>query len=242
LPVAEIGSPVEVSGYYLIVPEEPDLKILRSIMESVAWAVGTTIKANGWDPRPGSQAAREIRRREAVRGSEQDTGARGSGATEEVQWSRTMPVEPYRGSVYIAAEPERVFDYFTKAEAIVRWMGGHAVLDPRPGGEFRLYISGVPVVGRYIEVEPPRRVVISWGREGSPSFPPGVSTLEVTLTPEADGTLVGIAHSGLPETEEAKHPIGWGHYLERLVIAGAGEDPGPDPWEASLPKAVMPDD
>src|SRR5262245_41194944 len=63
-------------------------------------------------------------------------------------------------------------------------MGGGAVLDPRPGGEFRLYISGVPVVGQYVEVDPPRRVVITWGREGSASFPAGASTLEVTLLRE----------------------------------------------------------
>lgn len=42
-------------------PEDVELKTLRSILESVAWAVGTTITTNGgWDPRPGSQAAKEI--------------------------------------------------------------------------------------------------------------------------------------------------------------------------------------
>lgn len=41
--------------------EDAELKTLRSILGSVAWAVGTTIKTNGgWDPRPGSQAAKEI--------------------------------------------------------------------------------------------------------------------------------------------------------------------------------------
>ena len=42
-------------------PEDVELKTLRSILESASWAVGTTIKANGgWDPRPGSRAAKEI--------------------------------------------------------------------------------------------------------------------------------------------------------------------------------------
>ena len=42
-------------------PEDAELKILRSILKSVAWAVGTTIDANGGlDPKPGSQAANEI--------------------------------------------------------------------------------------------------------------------------------------------------------------------------------------
>lgn len=42
-------------------PDDVELQTLRSILKSVAWAVGTTVKANGgWDPRPGSQAAKEI--------------------------------------------------------------------------------------------------------------------------------------------------------------------------------------
>jgi hypothetical protein len=42
-------------------PEGGELAALRSILTSVAWAVGTTVKANGgFDPKPGSQAAAEI--------------------------------------------------------------------------------------------------------------------------------------------------------------------------------------
>jgi uncharacterized protein YndB with AHSA1/START domain len=138
--------------------------------------------------------------------------------------------EPYRASVHIAARPERVFDYFTRAESIVRWMGDYAVLDPRPGGEFTLDINGVPVRGQYLEVEAPRRLLISWGHAGSERLPPGSSTLEITLTPEDDGTTVRIVHDGLPEPEARQHALGWSHFLDRLVVAGAGGDPGPDPW------------
>jgi hypothetical protein len=52
----------------------------------------------------------------------------------------------------------------------------------------------------------------------------------VTLTPDADGTTVQVVHRDLPELEVAQHALGWEHFLERLVTAGAGGDPGPDPW------------
>jgi uncharacterized protein YndB with AHSA1/START domain len=141
-----------------------------------------------------------------------------------------MAAEPYRHSVHIAAEPECVYEYFTDAEAIVRWMGDYAVLDPHPGGEFTLDINGVPVRGAYLELDPPRRLVISWGHAGSSRLPPGASTVEITLVAERGGTVVRLVHRGLPETETQAHTLGWPHFLERLTVAAAGGDPGPDPW------------
>ena len=117
-----------------------------------------------------------------------------------------MAGEPYRDSILITAESALVFDYFTKPEAIVRWMGDRAVLDPRPGGEFTLYFGDRCVEGRYLEIDRPRRLVIAWGRRGSSNFPPPpacsrfsslprtavrVFTLSMMACPRArsDGTL-----------------------------------------------------
>lgn len=148
-----------------------------------------------------------------------------------------MAAKRYTASVHIAAEPEQVFDYFIRPEAIVRWMGDYALLDPRPGGEFTLDINGVPVRGRYLELDPPRRLVISWGHAGSERLPPGASTVEITLSKEGEGTTVRIVHRALPEPEASQHALGWPHFLARLVIAGAGGNPGPDPWATSPPTA-----
>lgn len=141
-----------------------------------------------------------------------------------------MTADPYTASVHIAARPEQVFEYFTRPQAIVRWMGDYAVLDPRPGGEFTLDINGVPVRGRYLELEPPRRLLITWGHAGSERLPPGASTVEITLTQQGEGTMVRIVHAGLAALEARQHAMGWPHFLERLAIAGAGHNPGPDPW------------
>lgn len=153
-----------------------------------------------------------------------------------------MAAEPYTASVHIAADPEQVFEYFTRPQAMVRWMGDYAVLEPRPGGEFTIDINGVPVRGSYLELDPPRRLLISWGHAGSERLPPGSSTVEITLTKEADGTTVRVAHHGLPELEARQHALGWPHFLERLVIAGAGGDPGRDPWATSPPDTAGAED
>ncbi len=133
-----------------------------------------------------------------------------------------MATEPYRDSIHIAADPSVVFGYFTQPEALASWLGDKAILDPRPGGRFTVFFHDRAVEGRYVEIDPPRRLVITWGRVGSPTFPPHTSTLEVTLTPEAGGTRVAIVHSGLPQGESHRHALGWRHYLARLEAVGGG--------------------
>jgi uncharacterized protein YndB with AHSA1/START domain len=139
-----------------------------------------------------------------------------------------MPAELLTATVHVEAEPERVFGYFTTPEKMVRWMGDYALLDAHPGGEFTVDIRGVPVRGRYLEVEHPHRLLISWGHAGSERLPPGASTVEVRLNPDAGGTQVEIRHGGLPEPEATGHTRGWRHFLARLAIAATGGDPGPD--------------
>jgi uncharacterized protein YndB with AHSA1/START domain len=133
-----------------------------------------------------------------------------------------MAADPYRDSIYINAEPSVVFDYFTKAEALARWMGDRAILDPRPGGQFIVFFEARAVEGRYVELDAPTRLVISWGRAGSRELAPESSTLEVTLRREGTGTRVDIVHSGLPESEAPRHALGWRHYLSRLARVAAG--------------------
>ena len=141
-----------------------------------------------------------------------------------------MTAPPYRTSVDIAAPPEAVYPYLTQPEAIVTWMGDYAVLDAVPGGVFHLDINGVPVRGQYLELDPPHRLLISWGHAGSDRLPPGSSTVEITLTPTGTGTRVTVEHRNLPPDQAAQHAIGWPHFLNRLTLAARGDDPGSDPF------------
>ena len=141
--------------------------------------------------------------------------------------------------VVIDADAETVFDFFTDPDKMVQWMGRAHELDPRPGGSFRCDINGRDVAsGAYVEVDPPRRVVFTWGWESEESVTqPGQSTVEVTLTREVEGTRVRLVHRGLvTEESRAAHGQGWRHYVERLGVAAAGGDAGRDPW--STPPGV----
>ncbi len=135
--------------------------------------------------------------------------------------------------IRIEARPETVFQYFVDPDKMLKWKGVEATLDPRPGGVYRVDMNRRDVAsGRYVELDPPRRVVFTWGWEGS-HVPPGSTTVEVTLTPDGDATIVKLRHLDLPDEEQQKlHAEGWDHYLGRLAAATAGQDPGPDPWAA----------
>ena len=139
----------------------------------------------------------------------------------------------------VPGSPEEVFEYFVDAEKFARWQGVEVELDPRPGGIFE--ISSIPDVwtrGEYVEVERPTRIVLTWGFEtkgpplprGLAQVPAGSSTMEITLTPDGDETIVHVHHSGLPsEDAHFAHEQGWLIYLPRLTTVCAGGDPGEDP-------------
>ena len=139
--------------------------------------------------------------------------------------TKTLEIE-----LRIQARPETVFSYFTDAEKYRRWHGRGAELDPRPGGLYRVQmVTGGMVRGEYQVVDPPRRLVFTWGWEDDPGMPPGSTTVEVHFIPDGEATIVRLRHSGLPTEEtRAMHAEGWTRFLDRLALAALGSDPGPE--------------
>lgn len=138
--------------------------------------------------------------------------------------------DAYTTSVRIDASAAEVFPYLIDPDLMIRWMGDWADLQPKAGGVLAIDINGIPIRGEYLVVEPPHRVVFSWGAAGSDALAPGSTTVEIVLRPDGAGTVLELVHRDLPPEELAQHGIGWGHFLDRLVVAASGGEPGPDPW------------
>jgi uncharacterized protein YndB with AHSA1/START domain len=120
----------------------------------------------------------------------------------------------------IAASPATVFSYLTQPDKFVQWMGARAWLDAKGGGAFRIDVDGEHIAsGQYREVDPPRRLVMTWGWEGSGDVPPGSSTVEITLEPVGEQqTLLRLRHTGLPSEEQRdSHRQGWTMYVGKLA-------------------------
>jgi uncharacterized protein YndB with AHSA1/START domain len=135
--------------------------------------------------------------------------------------------------VVIHAPADQVFQHFVDPALFGLWMADGATLDATPGGTVRwTHPNGDTVSGRYVEVDPPRRLVFTYGWERTEvQIPPGSTTVEIELVAQDDGaTLVTLVHRGLEDGAADAHRIGWGHYLNRLRRGAEGELVGPDPW------------
>ncbi|GII81937.1 hypothetical protein Sru01_69190 [Sphaerisporangium rufum] len=97
----------------------------------------------------------------------------------------------------------------------------------RPGGTLQVAMHEGPrpvMRGRFLELVPYERLVFTFGWEATPGAPdlaPEASRVEVTLTPDGDGTELTLRHSGLPIVLEEETGDGWAHLLHRL--AGTAE-------------------
>ena len=141
-----------------------------------------------------------------------------------------------RKSVTVSAPVERAFQVFT--EEIGAWwpLRTHAVdtkdavtvvLESRPGGRlFERTSSGEEHIWGKIEAwEPPTRLVYTWhpGRGDETA-----QEVEVTFSPDGDGTRVDLAHSGWEKLGEhlddtlASYHEGWDKVMGLYVEAVEG--------------------
>ncbi len=134
-----------------------------------------------------------------------------------------------RRETQIAAPPATVFAFLTDPEKILSWMGTEAQTELHPGGLYLVGVNGRMARGAFREVVPVHRLAYSFGWEGSAEVPPGSGLVEIDLIDRDGGTLLRMTHSGLPNAGQcAGHDKGWAHYLRRLTMAAAGQDPGID--------------
>jgi len=143
----------------------------------------------------------------------------------------------------IAARPSIVFEAMTTAEGVAAWFGPddlpvvRAEMDARVGGAYRVHFRTLDgrdheACGEFLEVEPPRRIVMSWSWAfgGVPEERGRISRVEIRLAPIEDGTELTFTHADLwNEVSEKSHTGGWTGALDKLVrhVEKTAETPEP---------------
>jgi uncharacterized protein YndB with AHSA1/START domain len=128
--------------------------------------------------------------------------------------------------IRVNSAPGSVFALLTNARQMMNWLARDVKADPRPGGIFRLAdFSGLWVEGTYLKVIRDQLVVFSWG--GIEGLKIGQSTVEFSLHPESNSTLVRLHHFGLSDAAVDLHCLCWENWgLPKLKAAAEGREPG----------------
>lgn len=129
-------------------------------------------------------------------------------------------------SIEIAATPEVIFPFLTDPEKLGTWLAARIDAAPRPGGHLRASGStGDVLLCEFVEISPPRRLVMTWGWEhGGADLPPGASRVEWTLRGTGSSTVVTVRHYDLPPPLDESHEAGWLPTLANLKVVAEGGD------------------
>jgi uncharacterized protein YndB with AHSA1/START domain len=123
----------------------------------------------------------------------------------------------------VPADPTAVYGAFTSADALARWWWPHMPdttyeVNGQTGGacEIRSAAAGIGVRGRFIELEPPTSIRMTWiwldeGRAEAPE------DVRIELEPAAGGTHVRVVHQCYANPDDLRQ--GWTDVLARLARA-----------------------
>jgi len=139
----------------------------------------------------------------------------------------------FERTVLLPVDADTAFNLLTNPERLRRWQTVANRVDLRTGGSFRFTMGpGHQASGTFTEIEPGKRLVFTWGWEGSEDVPPGDSTVFITLEPLEKGTAVTLRHEGLNAEQSSGHAEGWNHFLDRLKSFADSGEAVIDEWNA----------
>jgi uncharacterized protein YndB with AHSA1/START domain len=143
----------------------------------------------------------------------------------------TSPIRPAVLEVRrrFSASRERVFAAWTSAEALTRWHAPDnavvqdAGVDFRVGGRWHVRMLGNDgqlhlVGGTYREIDPPRRLVLTWRWEANVDGQDSIVTVD--FHDEDGATEIVLTHEGLVSDQERDgHRHGWVGCFDKLAAA-----------------------
>jgi uncharacterized protein YndB with AHSA1/START domain len=127
--------------------------------------------------------------------------------------------------IVIRAPRALVFRYFTDAERWARWWGAGSTIDGRVGGALKIvYPGGTTASGEVLELQPPERVVFSYGYDGAGKpISPGGSRVTIALADHPQGTALRFLHELADGKTRDDHVQGWRYQLAVFANVVANE-------------------
>jgi uncharacterized protein YndB with AHSA1/START domain len=132
-----------------------------------------------------------------------------------------------------AHPPEKVFDAWLNPALARRFLfttpdgevircdidarvgGRYTIVDRRPEGA-KHFSGDIEHVGEYLEIDPPRRLVFTFG---VPQFEPGFTRVTVEIAPDGDGCILTLTNDDVPAEWADSNTEGWTMILGSLETA-----------------------
>jgi uncharacterized protein YndB with AHSA1/START domain len=126
--------------------------------------------------------------------------------------------------VVIRAKPATVFQFFTNSPDWAGWWGDGSSIEARPGGHVMIrHPNGVEVSGEVLEVQPPERIVFTYGYMSGGPIPAGGSRVTIRLESHPAGTLLQLTHEFTDVEARDQHVQGWRFQLSLFANAVANK-------------------
>ena len=129
-----------------------------------------------------------------------------------------------------AASRPRVFRAWIDPEALPRWLKPNGLslrvqsLDARVDGSFRFDLeSGVAIVGTYLDLVPPEKLVFTWSNEAQPDQG---TVVTVDFLEQGSSTEVVLTHTRLTQPDlRARVEGGWQAAFDALAEILSSPEP-----------------
>ena len=126
--------------------------------------------------------------------------------------------------IVIRARRETVFRYFTDPARWAAWWGAGSTIDARVGGAvFVRYPNQVEAAGEVVDIEPPARIVFSYGFASGQPMGIGQSLVTITLDEDSEGTRLRLTHAFAEPGPRDQHVQGWRYQLSVFANVVADE-------------------
>jgi uncharacterized protein YndB with AHSA1/START domain len=127
-------------------------------------------------------------------------------------------------TVVIHATPDTVFRFFTDSTRFAKWWGAGSTIEPKPGGRVNIKHPGnVESGGEVLEIDPPRRLVFTYGYASGKPIPVGSSRVVIELSAERAGTRLRLTHELADKAARDEHVQGWRFQLSLFANVVADE-------------------
>jgi len=123
--------------------------------------------------------------------------------------------------VYIATTPEKAWQALTQGDVTRKYWGYNNVSDWKVGSKWNHQTpdgSQTLITGKVLEIEPPKRLVLSWATPNDGADPSKHSRVSFELEPVEKMIRLTVTHDELVESSEMHRGIveGWPRVLSSL--------------------------